>query len=318
MSLRVMSYNVRYFGHALKGAGSTRTSLLGIARAIADLESPPDVVCLQEVETRSWRSRFSHTPGRAHETQLEALQAALDAALEERGRAMRYDSYYFPAHQYAVGSSQIYTTGLAVLASKDVKVVRQNSRGPHDITHRRIKRAGRLKQARIVAHVQLSDRHGTNVDVFNTHLSLPAFATKEFITGRQRMGYGRNQAAEVDQLAAYIEQEKHSDRFILLGDFNSLPDSPVYQRVLDAIGVRDPFPDLTGMSPLELRKRWPTAGFLHLRMRLDHVFLGRGIECLDLEESHPFGDENGRFTGLSDHVPLLARVRPLSHRHRTF
>jgi hypothetical protein len=33
------------------------------------------------------------------------------------------------------------------------------------------------------------------------------------------------------------------------------------------------------------------------------------VEGVDLHESHPFGDRAGRFHGLSDHVPLVARLR---------
>jgi endonuclease/exonuclease/phosphatase family metal-dependent hydrolase len=304
-----MSYNVRYFGHAWKGAGSTRASLTSIAKAIAALDPLPDLICLQEVETRSWRSRFSHTPGRSHETQLESLMLALDAALFIEDKDTRYTSYYFPAHTYRLGDSQLYTTGLAVLAADGITVSQHNSDSPHDITHRRIQRTARLKQSRICAHLEVIDRQGHSLDVFNTHLSLPAFATREFITGRQRLGYGRNQTAEVDQLATFIEAKRSSDRFILLGDFNSIPDSPVYHRLLERAVVNDPAPAITGCSPLELRTRWPTAGFLHLRMRLDHLFLGRGLEAVDFEDSHPFG-QAGRFEGLSDHVPILARVRP--------
>ena len=35
--LRIVSYNVRYFGHALRGLASTRTGKRAIARAIASL-----------------------------------------------------------------------------------------------------------------------------------------------------------------------------------------------------------------------------------------------------------------------------------------
>src|SRR5437762_6658563 len=112
MPLRVMSYNVRYFGHGLRGASSSRRSLTAIARAIAGLELPPDVICLQEVEHRSWRSRLCHTPGRDDETQLEALMGVLGRAMELAGHELRYSSYYFPAHQYRLGTAPLYTTGL--------------------------------------------------------------------------------------------------------------------------------------------------------------------------------------------------------------
>jgi hypothetical protein len=62
------------------------------------------------------------------------------------------------------------------------------------------------------------------------------------------------------------------------------------------------------MTPEQLR-HWPTAGFMRLRMHLDHVLSGRGIDWLDFDESHPFGDTTSLFHGLSDHVPLVARCR---------
>ena len=55
-----------------------------------------------------------------------------------------------------------------------------------------------------------------------------------------------------------------------------------------------------------------TAGFLNLRMHLDHVYSSRQLEWLDFEDTHPFG-EDGPFDGLSDHVPLIARFRVPDH-----
>ena len=48
-----------------------------------------------------------------------------------------------------------------------------------------------------------------------------------------------------------------------------------------------------------------TAGFMHLRMHLDHVF-GRGVEFTDLQDTRSFSDVQNRFAGLSDHVPIVA------------
>jgi endonuclease/exonuclease/phosphatase family metal-dependent hydrolase len=310
MPLRIISYNVRYFGHALRGASSTRACLEAIASALADLEHPADVVCLQEVETRSLRSRLSHTPGRLEETQLEALMAILEQKLAERTHRVRYRGYYFPAHVYRVGrATPIYTTGLAVLAANDLSIERHNADQPHDITHRRIQRVAKLKQSRVCAHLRLFDRHGTSLDLFNTHLSLPSFATPEFFSGgKPRMGYGKNQIHEIERLVRFIDEAKASDRYVVLGDFNSLPDSPAYNAMLERSKALDPFPKYTGLSPAELRRAWPTAGFMHLRMRLDHVFIGPGLDCLDFDDTHPFG-ETGRWAGLSDHVPLVGRFK---------
>ena len=62
------------------------------------------------------------------------------------------------------------------------------------------------------------------------------------------------------------------------------------------------------MNEDELR-HWPTAGFMRLRMHLDHVFAGPGVEWLDFEGSAPFGDKDSPFHRLSDHVPLVGRFR---------
>ena len=58
MNLRLLSYNVRYFGHSLRGIASTRAGKQGIAACIARLAEAPHVICLQEVETISLRSRL--------------------------------------------------------------------------------------------------------------------------------------------------------------------------------------------------------------------------------------------------------------------
>ncbi|RYZ16485.1 MAG: endonuclease, partial [Myxococcaceae bacterium] len=54
--LRIVTYNVRYFGHMLKGLASTIGPKRRVAAALATLDPLPDVVCLQEVETSSIRS----------------------------------------------------------------------------------------------------------------------------------------------------------------------------------------------------------------------------------------------------------------------
>jgi endonuclease/exonuclease/phosphatase family metal-dependent hydrolase len=310
MLVRVMSYNVRYFGHALpfRGATSTRRALIAIANAIATVDQLPHIICLQEVETRSLRSRLSHTPGLEEETQLEALMRVLDDSLEKLGRPERYAAYYFPAHSYKVGGSKLYTTGLAVLTRSDLTVDGHNAESPFDITHRRLTTVAPLKQSRICAHLVVRLPTGESLDLFNTHLSLPQFMSLEMFRRGGRMGWGENQTKEVDRLAEFIESQKRSDNYLVLGDFNSLPGSPAYHRLIERLTVTDPFPEATGSTVIDLRDRWPTAGFLHLRMRLDHIFAGKGVSCLDFEDTHPFGVE-GRWHGLSDHVPLVGRFR---------
>jgi endonuclease/exonuclease/phosphatase family metal-dependent hydrolase len=304
--IRIVSYNVRYFGHGTRGLVSTRRSMEKIAQAIASLDPLADVVCLQEVETRSFRSHVAHRTV-DEDTQLERLVPMLSHALAPRRSV--YEAFYFPAHAYAVAKgAHIYTTGLAVLVHRDFTVEHHNAARPHDITHRRIHALRQLKQTRICAHLRVRSRHrgARAIDVFNTHLSLPSSLAPEFWTSRVRMGYGKNQLEEARSLARFVEQERKSDRFIVLGDFNSLPGSPVYQLLVGEMGYADPFARLHRMSADELRS-WPTAGFMQLRMHLDHILTGSGIDWLDFEESHAFGDRTSMFHGLSDHMPLIGR-----------
>jgi endonuclease/exonuclease/phosphatase family metal-dependent hydrolase len=280
-----------------------------IARALASLHPLADFVCLQEVETRSLRSHLAHR-SESGETQLERFMHALREALGP-SHAATYDAYYFPAHTYAVAKgAHIYTTGLAILAHRDFTVDHHNAARPHDITHRGINALRNLKQTRICAHVRFcwKGRREESVDVFNTHLSLPGSMSREFWTSSVRMGYGKNQLEEVRKVVRFVESERASDRFVLVGDFNALPGSPVYKHLVDEAGYADPFARMHRLSTEELRS-WPTAGFLRLRMHLDHLLSGPGLEWVDFDETHPYGDRTSRFCGLSDHMPLVGRCR---------
>jgi len=301
-----VSYNVRYFAHALKGLTSTVRSMRGIAQALASLEPLADVVCLQEVETDSLRASLAVKKAHRQETQLERLMATLDAAFEAQGRACPYEAIYFRAHAYRVSASaNLYTTGLAMLVRKGLVIERHNAHAPHHITHRYVERAGRAKQTRICAHLRLGGAHGLHI--FNTHLSLPTPFARSFWNGPDRMGYGPNQLAEVQTLLRFIQREAQGQRFVVMGDFNASPGSPVYQCLVDA-GLRD-LQACAQHKDCQALRAWPTAGFMRLRMHLDHAFAAPGVEVVDLEGSHPFGLRDGRFHGLSDHVPLVMRVR---------
>jgi endonuclease/exonuclease/phosphatase family metal-dependent hydrolase len=320
--LRVVTYNVRYFGHATRGLASTKRAMARIAEAVASLDPLPDLMCLQEVETRSLRSNALHPVEHDHETQLSRWMDMLRVALHAAKRRDAYEAYYFPAHVYAVGKrANVYTTGLAVIAHRDLVVDHHNAEQPHDITHRRIHALRNLKQTRICAHVRFrrksgsggsgssgeTTRQGSSIDVFNTHLSLPSTMAREFWMEEARMGFGKNQLEEARNLARFIERERASDRFLVVGDFNALPGSPVYRYLVDH-GYKDPFARVHNMSEGELRS-WPTAGFMQLRMHLDHVLTGPGLEWVDFDESHAFGDQTSPFHGLSDHMPLIGRCR---------
>jgi endonuclease/exonuclease/phosphatase family metal-dependent hydrolase len=308
-TLRVLSYNVRYFGHTTRGIASTRSAMKRIAQAIAALDPLADIVCLQEVETNSLRSTVAHPRTREGETQLQRLMEMLEEALASRGKREAYEAFYFPAHAYQLGpKTHIYTTGLAILAHRDLHVNHHNSKVPADITYRHIHAVRKLKQTRICAHLRFKDRSGHAVDVFNTHLSLPTTFSRDFWTGAARMGYGKNQLEEVKNLIRFVESERRSDRFFIAGDFNSLPGSPVYQHLVEHPSFKDPFALLYRMSEAELRK-WPTAGFMRLRMHLDHIFSGPLLKWVDFDETHVFGDRACSFHGLSDHMPLIGRCR---------
>jgi endonuclease/exonuclease/phosphatase family metal-dependent hydrolase len=307
-NLRILTYNVRYFGHATRGLASTSASMKRIAAAIARLEPLPAIVCLQEVETRSIRSTVAH---RHESTQLERFMELLSAALGEAGVPDVYDAYYFPAHAYRLAANtHVYTTGLAILAHADLAVDHHNAEMPHDITHRRLHPVRRLKQTRICAHVRFRHRTGAvrPIEIFNTHLSLPSTLSREFWTKPQRLGWGPNQLEEARNLARFVERERKSDRFVVVGDFNALPGSPVYRFLVEEQGWVDAFARRYRLSEEELVS-WPTAGFLRMRMHLDHVFAGGGLRWLDFDDTHPFGDRTAPFHGLSDHVPLVARCR---------
>jgi endonuclease/exonuclease/phosphatase family metal-dependent hydrolase len=307
-ALRILSYNVRYFGHGTRGLASTRAAMRRIAEAIAGLDPLPMIACLQEVETRSIRSTVAH---RGDETQLERFMGMLSEALSAAGKADAYEAYYFPAHQYRLSkNTHVYTTGLAILAHADFAVDHHNAETPHDITHRRLHPIRRFKQTRICAHVRFrhrTSRTGGPIDVFNTHLSLPSTLTREFWTEPRRLGWGPNQLEEARNLVRFVERERASDRYVIVGDFNSLPGSPVYGYLVGE-GWKDAFAQRYRLS-IEDLVGWPTAGFFRMRMHLDHVFTGPGLRWVDFDETHPYGERTARFHGLSDHVPLVARCR---------
>jgi len=118
------------------------------------------------------------------------------------------------------------------------------------------------------------------------------------------MGWGPNQVEEAQNLARFVKKEKKSERFVVMGDFNALPGSPVYKYLVGEAGYRDAFAEVQKMDEGALLD-WPTAGFMALRMHLDHVFSGSSLKWLDFTGSHRFGDRTSPFHGLSDHMPLI-------------
>lgn len=307
---RVVSYNVRYFGHPLRGLASTHGGALRIASGLAALEPLPDIICLQEVETHSLRSSVAFRSARPDQTQLQAFMADLEAVFTAAGLAFPYEAYYFRAHDYRLrptSKHSLYTTGLAVLVNEArLTVDGHNAAAPHHITHHHVARFKDRKQSRICAHLSLRDRNGRPLHVFNTHLSLPTPFDRAFWSRREKMGYGPNQVEEAHTLARFASEHAGDEPFVVCGDFNSAPASPVFDFLTReahfacaqaAVGQIDP----------TCGDGFCTAGFLHLRMHLDHLFSGGGVRWLDLADTERFGSRTSRFRGLSDHMPLIAR-----------
>ncbi|HET7753451.1 MAG TPA: endonuclease/exonuclease/phosphatase family protein [Anaeromyxobacteraceae bacterium] len=307
--VRIVSYNVRYFGHALKGLASTRTSQLNIADRIVRLDPLPDVVCLQEIETISIRSRVAFSGAMTGETQLSAFMRQLNQVFEARGLTCPYEGFYFRAHVNRLSQIPIYTTGLAILVNRQrLHVDTHNVDHPHHITHHHVERWKDRKQTRICAHMQVHTAGGTRLHVFNTHLSLPTPFAKEFWSERRRMGWGPNQLHEARTLSAFVRRHAHGEPFVVCGDFNSAPGSPVWNYLVQEVGFTSAQAHLGAIDPTDPRA-FPTAGFMRMRMHLDHVFFGNGIRWLDLDGTCRFGDRTSLFAGLSDHVPIIGRFR---------
>lgn len=304
--LRILTYNVRYFGHALRGLASTRGSKRAIAEALASLDPVPDVVCLQEVETLSLRSSLVFRRAHEQETQLESFMSELELAFENRPPPFPYDAYYFRAHVNRIGNTPLQSMGLAMLVNRyRIRIDAHNCASPHNITYHHVLRWKDRKQTRICAHMQLVAPGGKRFHVFNTHLSLPTPFSRKFWTTSQRMGFGVNQLHEAKTLATFIQRHAGAEPFIVCGDFNSPPASPVYRYLTEdcgLVGVQQHLHQLNS-DPRD----FPTAGFMNLRMHLDHLFSSGGVHWHDLDGTCRFGDRKSPFWGKSDHMPLVAR-----------
>src|SRR2546428_9172448 len=210
--LRILSYNVRYFGHALRGLASTRTGKRAIARGLASLSPLPQIVCLQEVETSSLRSTLAFRRAHPEETQLESFMAELKRAFEELDRPFPYEAFYFRAHANRIGTRALSTMGLAVVVdTQRLRVERHNALEPHPITHHHVRRFKDRKQARICAHLRVTDRSGRALHVFNTHLSLPTPFAKEFWARPGPMGFGLNQLHEAATPAQIVRRPSNGE-----------------------------------------------------------------------------------------------------------
>jgi endonuclease/exonuclease/phosphatase family metal-dependent hydrolase len=306
--LRIVSYNVRYFGHALRGLASTRRPKRAIATALAALDPIADLICLQEVETISMRSRIAFRHAHADQPQLEAFMTELGEAFAAVGKPCPYKAFYFRAHSYGPLRLPIYTTGLAVLVHLGrLHVVGNNQSAPHRITHHHVVMMRQRKQTRICAHLHL-EHGGRPLHVFNTHLSLPTPFAREFWAVKEKMGSGVNQLREAQSLIGYIRALAANEPFVVCGDFNSAPGSPVYRYLTGDAGLVC-VEERLGLCNLRAPRGFPTAGIARLRMHLDHFFSHPRVSWLDMEGTAAFGDRSSPFHGLSDHVPLIGRCR---------
>jgi endonuclease/exonuclease/phosphatase family metal-dependent hydrolase len=309
---RIVSWNVRYFSQAAGGLGSTRKSRHGIAAALADLDPAPDIICLQEIELRSLRSRIGRPPERAVASQLEAFMESLGERCHRLGKSSPWEALYFPAHRYGILDAALYTTGLAILVHRErVSVEGHNAASPQPITHFIHVGIQGAKQGRIVAHVALTTPTGRRFHVFNTHVSLPTPFARQFWREKLRMGHGPNQVAEVGKLSDFVRSRAGEEPYILCGDFNAAPASPVYRTLIDDLGCTGAQAELGQIDPRN-PGGFPTAGVLALRMHLDHLFSGGAVRWIDLDGTFPFG--TGPFRGLSDHSPLIGRFELLPGR----
>lgn len=311
--IRLSTYNVRYFGHETRGLASQDRTLNKVAKALVGLKGgTPDVLCFQEIDTLSLRADLgrSRRPnnGDSKKPQFQRFVEAFHAELQSMGSDVTYQAFYFPAHQYKLSRKRnFYTTGLAVLIHPSLEVVKTDCDEPHDITCRRFERFARFKQTRICAHVRLKQSSGVVLDLFNTHLSMPSFWTKDLWYYTHRMGYGKNQLEEAKNLIARIETVRRTEsHIVLVGDFNSFPGSPVHEYLSSHPMLSDAFREFHHFDPPRTRD-FPTAGFAGLLLPIDYVFSSPDVEWVDFDGTRTYGLNGGPFHGLSDHVPLIAR-----------
>lgn len=307
-NLRIVSYNVRYFSHALRGLVSTVGPKRRVAAALLSLDPLPDVVCLQEVETQSLRSSLFSRSEKPEETQLQAFMGRIEEACAAANRPVPWEAFYFPAHAYRLGETPLYTTGLAILVNtRRLRIDRHNVSSPHKITFHHTEALRDAKQSRICAHMRLIDEQGRGFHVFNTHLSLPSWFSKDFWRKADKMGQGVNQLHEAKTLVDYVHKCAGDEPYVVCGDFNSPPASPVFNYLCDEAQLIDAQVAAGQVDPKSSRG-FPTAGFMHLRMHLDHVF-GHGVKWMDCAGTCRFGDAKSPFWGLSDHMPILAHFQ---------
>ena len=306
--LGVISWNVRYFAHGTRGITSLDRTLKRVATVLASLDPQPDVIALQEIDDLSIRSSLGRTRRRQRDgvqtSQLDRFVTALNHASRERAGHI-YQSEFFGA-QGRDAKFPLYSTGLALLYRSSLVQLDHNGPSPHEITFRRIKRLGKMKQKRICAWSRFRHESGKVFDLYNTHLSLPAFLQLHGGTSGSRFGEAENQVRETESVLNFVSSRGRADASILVGDFNALPGSRVYTRIVreDTL-FHDAHARYLGAGPKQLQKM-PSAGFMNLRYRLDHIFCCSNVRFSTFENTAPYGKEHP-WGALSDHSPLAGR-----------
>jgi endonuclease/exonuclease/phosphatase family metal-dependent hydrolase len=303
----LVSWNVRYFSHRTKGITSTDKTMRQVANALTQIEPQPDIIALQEIDDRSIRSGGGRAGIRRRHGQPDSQFArfldCINLFAEARG-GFGYKAVFFPAHGHNK-RLPLLSTGLAILYRNSLTCVANNGHQPCDITHRRIRRLARVKQTRICAWCRFETEDGVPFDVFNTHLSLPAFLKRVKGPTGGRFGEADNQIREVESLLDYVDQHGSPDTSIVLGDFNARPGSRVYNRVIKSGAFRDAHAAYLGANTSQMAGL-PSAGFMAVRFRLDHVFSGDRVRFLSFDYTEPYGPKHP-WRSLSDHSPLVGR-----------
>ena len=192
-SLRILSYNVRYFGHATRGLASTRTSMRRIAERArrARPAARPSSACRRSRPARS--ARTSPTASHPEETQLERFMDELSTALGAAGaqadqlRRVLLPGPHLPARRT---HPRLHDRASRCSRTPTSPSTTTTPRRPHDITHRRCTRSESLKQTRICAHVRFTPRRAASDLRRLQHppLACPATFSREFWTERAAHG----------------------------------------------------------------------------------------------------------------------------------
>ncbi len=220
--------------------------MVRIADAIASLDPLPDIVCLQEVETRSLRSTVAHRGKATQRRSSSGFMQVLAGALADAAQARRVRRVLLPGPQVQA----LRAHALLHHGARDPRPRRLRGRSPQRVDSARHHAPALARDPALQADAHLRARPLPAPDAagrsgpstFSTRTS--AFrARSRGSSGPSRggLGWGPNQVAEARNLARFVERERKDDRFVVVGDFNALPGSPVYRYLVEEHGWRDAF-----------------------------------------------------------------------------